>query len=184
MATKRSRPEPGAPRAGDTPAQRAVPADAVSAPARPRARPAAERVSPDVYNAFIRGVNLLSIRLAGAEVRAQSTPERKQLLPKVDRKSRFVNGDQHVQVTHELTFTARYEGEEEPAVFIRADFEVRYSTATRMTPQIFAEFRKRNLPLNTWPYFREFVQATLARAGWPVFTLPVYSVPGTTLPSS
>jgi hypothetical protein len=66
-------------------------------------------------------------------------------------------------------------------VLIRAEFEVRYSTAQRMTDEIFNEFGRRNLPLNTWPYFREFVHAALARTGWPVFVLPVYKASGAPL---
>jgi len=33
---------------------------------------------------------------------------------------------------------------------------------------------QRNLPLNTWPYLREFLQNALTRAGWPVYTLPAF----------
>ncbi|MBL0171693.1 MAG: hypothetical protein IPP90_13395 [Gemmatimonadaceae bacterium] len=45
-----------------------------------------------------------------------------------------------------------------------------------MTDAIFAEFERVNLPLNTWPYFREFLQSTLVRAGWPPFVLPAFKV--------
>jgi hypothetical protein len=134
-----------------------------------------------VYNSFIKGVDLVSVRLSGAEIRARSTPERKQLLPGIEQTSRFVNEDGHVLLIHELTFSGKYEDEDEAAVFIRAEFELRYSTAERMSKEIFAEFRKRNLPLNTWPYFREFVHAALARTGWPVFVLPVYKAIGAPL---
>lgn len=138
-------------------------------------------MTPQVYNAFINGVDLVSVRLSGAEIRARSTPERKQLLPSVEQTSRFVNEDGHVVLFHELTFSGKYEDEDESAVVIRAEFEVRYSTAERMTKEMFSEFRQRNLPLNTWPYFREFVHAALARAGWPVLVLPVYKAVGAPL---
>ena len=134
-----------------------------------------------MYNKFINGVDLASVRLAGADIRARSTPERKQLLPSIEQTSRYVNEDGHVLLIHELTFSGKYEGDDEAAVFIRAEFELRYSTAERMTKEIFAEFRLRNLPLNTWPYFREFVHAALARTGWPVFVLPVYKAVGAPL---
>lgn len=172
MATKHSRSEPAA----------------SGAVARTKAssatRKAPQRVTPEVYNAFIAGLDLVSVRLAGADIRAASTPERRQLLPAVEQSARFTHQDEHVVVTHELTFAGSYEDDDDPAVFIRAEFEVRYSTAERMTPGIFAEFRRRNLPLNTWPYFREFVHAVLARTGWPVFVLPVYKAVGAPLSAS
>jgi hypothetical protein len=138
-------------------------------------------VTPKVYNAFIAGVDLVSVRLAGADIRADSTPQRKRLLPGIAEAARYTHEDGAVLVHHEITFTGRYKDEDEPAVLIRADFEVRYSTAERMTDEIFNEFGRRNLPLNTWPYFREFVHAALARTGWPVFVLPVYKASGAPL---
>jgi hypothetical protein len=84
-------------------------------------------------------------------------------------------------VFHEMEFTGTYADASEPAVSIRAEFEVKYSASERMTDPLFAVFSRRNLPLNTWPYFREFVHAALARTGWPVFVLPVYRSSGAPL---
>lgn len=132
-------------------------------------------MSPEVYNAFIAGVDLVAIRLVRARIEATSTPERRQLVPAFpERGARYENHDGYVLVFHDLVFAGTYEDEAEPAVSIEAEFEVRYSAAERMTDDVFAEFQRRNLPLNTWPYFREFVHAALARTGWPVFVLPVY----------
>lgn len=176
MATKRSRSEAGA----------AVPAGGRtrSTKAAGNARSAPARVTAAVYNAFIAGVDLHSIRLAGAEIHAHAMPARKKLLPTIRETSRFENQEDHVFIIHELTFSGTYKDEPEPAVSIRAEFEVRYSSSERMTDEIFAEFRRRNLPLNTWPYFREFVHAALARTGWPVFVLPVYKAVGAPLAPS
>jgi hypothetical protein len=146
--------------------------------------PASSRrsVTPEVYNAFIAGVDLVSIRLVRAQIEAASTPTRKQIVPTTRvHGASFTNEDGQVSLVHRLGFTGTYQGEDEPAVSIRVDFEVRYSTVERMTDEIFAEFRRRNLPLNTWPYFREFVHAALARTGWPVMVLPVYKASGTPL---
>lgn len=136
---------------------------------------AAPGVAPGVYNTFIAGIDLVSIRLVRATIEAGSTPERGQLVPALPESGgRYENLDGVVLIFHELEFTGTYGDDDAPVVSIRAEFEVRYSSATRMTDEIFSVFRKRNLPLNTWPYFREFVHAALARTGWPVFVLPVY----------
>lgn len=181
MATKDSRSEPGPPRRAAGNRTRPASADDVAAPSARVAAPRPKRVAAETYNAFIKEVDLVSVRLSGAEIRAGSPPQRKHLIPSISQTSGFVHQDEDVLVTHELTFSGKYEDEEEPAVFIRAEFEIRYSTPERMTDQIFAEFRKRNLPLNTWPYFREFVHAALARTGWPVLVLPVYKAVGAPL---
>lgn len=153
-------------------------------PAADSARAAGARVTAAVYNEFIAGVDLHSIRLAGADIRARAAPARKKLLPAIRESSRFENHEDHVVVIHELTFSGTYKDQTEPAVSIRAEFEVRYASSVRMTDAIFLEFQRRNLPLNTWPYFREFVHAALARTGWPVFVLPVYKASGAPLAPS
>lgn len=177
MATKASRSDDAAP--ATTAGRRARSARTPEAE-----EPSGERVSAAVYNAFIAGVDLDSIRLAAADIRAHAAPARKKLLPAVRESSRYENREDHVIMIHELTFLGTYKDEAEPAVSIRAEFEVRYATAERMTDDIFTEFRRRNLPLNSWPYFREFVHAALARTGWPVFVLPVYKAMGAPLAPS
>lgn len=153
------------------------------AKAQPRSGSVKPGVSTEVYNAFIEGVELVSIRLSRATIEAAVTPERRQLVPRTHQHgSRYENHEGQVVAVHELGFTGTYEGEDHPAVSILAEFEVRYSATDRMTDEIFAEFRRRNLPVNTWPYFREFVHAALARTGWPVFILPVYRSTGAPIP--
>ncbi|HET7463315.1 MAG TPA: hypothetical protein VFJ82_18820 [Longimicrobium sp.] len=128
-----------------------------------------------MYNAFIGELDLVSIRLARARIEAPSTPERGHLIPTLSEPgARYENQDGHVLVFHELGFAGTYDDETGTAVSIEAEFEVKYSSAQRMSDQLFTEFQRRNLPLNTWPYFREFVHAALARTGWPVFVLPAY----------
>lgn len=134
-----------------------------------------KRVPAGVYNEFISGLDLRNIRLVRADIDAPGLPERRTLQPQLRiEEATYVNGDAEVRITHHLFFGGFYEDEKEEAVRIRAQFEVTYSAAERMSDEIFAEFKARNLPLNTWPYFREFVHTALARVGWPVLVLPVY----------
>ena len=48
----------------------------------------------------------------------------------------------------------------------------RRGKAEPMTEGIFAVFQDVNLPVNTWPYLREFLAATTGRMNWITFTLP------------
>jgi hypothetical protein len=42
-----------------------------------------------------------------------------------------------------------------------------------MTDEMFGVFSKTSLPLNTWPYFREFANSIMTRMGLPGVVLPV-----------
>lgn len=51
-------------------------------------------------------------------------------------------------------------------------FGLRFSSSQPMTDRIFNVFKDVNLPVNTWPFLREYVSTTLGRMGWQPFTLP------------
>ncbi|TKJ41336.1 hypothetical protein CEE36_08450 [candidate division TA06 bacterium B3_TA06] len=59
---------------------------------------------------------------------------------------------------------------------IECSFIVEYRSEKPMTDELFEIFEKVNLPLNTWPYFREFVQNSTVRMGLPPLVLPVFQV--------
>jgi hypothetical protein len=57
-----------------------------------------------------------------------------------------------------------------------AEFEVTFgldfASEIPVTEELFTVFGEVNLPVNTWPYLREFVSTTMGRMGWRPFTLP------------
>lgn len=59
---------------------------------------------------------------------------------------------------------------------ISVTFRVVYSSKIPISDDLFEIFKGRNLPLNTWPYFREFVHNAIMRMGWPSFIAPTYVV--------
>jgi preprotein translocase subunit SecB len=77
-------------------------------------------------------------------------------------------------------FVARAKDSEEEAVVISADYEVFLGTSRGFTDEFFTIYRDLSLPVNVWPYFREFVQNMLGRAGYPPFTLPLLMRPAIT----
>lgn len=132
-------------------------------------------VSAKHYNRFIAGLDLQAVRLVQAEISAPDLPASPRLEPQIEfEESSFENREGSVRVLQTLVFHGHDEGHAEPVVKVRARFEVIYSTEMPMDADIFVEFDARNLPLNTWPYFRELVHTALARVGWPVLVLPVY----------
>ena len=71
------------------------------------------------------------------------------------------------------------EGEtQEVAVLIEAEFLLLYKIKDcgGLTKDHFDSFGRINGVYNAWPYWREFVQNTIARMGLPAFTIPVYRI--------
>ena len=67
------------------------------------------------------------------------------------------------------------EAKEEPLVSIETSFELQYCLpeGLRVEPQTLTTFAETNGIYNAWPYWREFVQSTLARMGLPPVVLPL-----------
>lgn len=72
----------------------------------------------------------------------------------------------------ELTYTVAVRGEQAAALEIEAAYGLSYASRQPMTDEMFAMFAEANLPLNAWPYLREYVASVFGRVGWLPFTLP------------
>ena len=65
--------------------------------------------------------------------------------------------------------------DEEIIGFVDVSFRLIYGSEESLTPAIRERFKAVNVPINAWPYLREYVQQTMTRFGWPPFVLPPYS---------
>lgn len=61
---------------------------------------------------------------------------------------------------------------------IHGTFELSYRIPgdERFSNEELAEFGRVNAVFNAWPYWREYVQASLARMSMPILTIPVFRV--------
>jgi hypothetical protein len=55
-------------------------------------------------------------------------------------------------------------------------FRVVYYSKIPMIDEFFNIFKNSNLPLNTWPYFREFTHSIFSRMGWANIIAPAYKI--------
>lgn len=127
----------------------------------------------DAYAAFIEGVELQHIWLIGADIQNLAGPERpEQLRVKItDHDPEKQTFEDHFVVR--APFRVRFEGAESNLLAeITATFGLEYRSTTEPTESIWAIFAAHNVPLNVWPFFREFVSSTTGRMGWSNLTLP------------
>jgi len=62
----------------------------------------------------------------------------------------------------------------EPIVEITATFNVRYTSAAKLSQEAIMAFSENNVGYHVWPYWREFVQTNCARMNIPLFEMPFY----------
>ncbi|HEY7031323.1 MAG TPA: hypothetical protein VH482_08360 [Thermomicrobiales bacterium] len=70
------------------------------------------------------------------------------------------------------TYRLRADSGETPGLEIEVSFALDFDSKQPMTDPIFEVFAEYNLPVNSWPYLREYVATTVGRMGWLPFTLP------------
>jgi len=141
-----------------------------------------KEVSPKEYREFIEGIELEDIFFSKAsfellvsdrdfwrEKTGINITENAELLERDSK--RFV-----VSHRYNLVIT-NHANRKEKFLKISANLVVEYSTKKEITEEIFQVFKKINLPLNTWPYFREYVHSCMGRLNIPPLILPVLKRP-------
>lgn len=132
------------------------------------------------YEAFVRSLNLLSVRFAKASVHAPSIyvadPARR-LVSSTTNTAKYLNFAGGFLATLLFQFRGAWQDEPDSGVTAEAEVEVLYGTSIPMTDAMFQMFRTHHLGGHTWPYLREFLHSSLGRTGWPVHTLPLFRPP-------
>jgi len=139
---------------------------------------------PKEYNETLKGLSLESVRLSNAQLVARSLPDSTKLTVGIDYSAErcAAPGDRVCVVAH-CRFKAFEETPDKEALSICADYEVVLKSAKAFSDEFFSIYVDLSLPVNVWPYFREFVQNMLGRAGYPPFALPLLMRPASTLPA-
>jgi hypothetical protein len=83
-----------------------------------------------------------------------------------------------VLLTHVLVARRGPSPRSERALRIEGTFELLYSLPSnfRPKPEELGAFSRTNAMFNSWPYWREFVQSTVARMCLPPLTIPLFRV--------
>ena len=81
-----------------------------------------------------------------------------------------------IAVEAHYVLTALQSESTDPVVEIRTSIEVTYacSEADTFSPEALHGFGQTNGVFNTWPYWREYVQSSIARMGLPTLIVPVF----------
>jgi hypothetical protein len=138
---------------------------------QPIAELAPSSATPEEYSTFIGQIELRNLWMHAGSAHNELgplTPERVYL--EVEDQPSYEPSAAGFICTHAYLVRANSEGHE--AFRITLELKVQFDSAAPMTDRIFKVFATANLPLNTWPYLREFVASSVARMGWQALTLP------------
>jgi len=138
-------------------------------------RPAGKepKLSPKEYRSYLEQTELESIVLLSCSARVRRDYFAESMKNSVSDKVRYELIDpQAARLQHEYHLVITRSTKRDYAVKIVCEFEVELVSDSKITEEFLEIFSKVNLHMNTWPYFREFVQNMLQRMGLPSMTLP------------
>jgi hypothetical protein len=137
-------------------------------------------IDPQVYAAFIGQIELRKLWLSDASVTnphgaMPADPSGVSVGVAISESSRWESssGGFHAFHTYELQLSG--DGDHQfPKITVT--FGIEFASQEAMTDETFSIFSRVNLPINTWPFLREFFYSTLGRMGWVPITLPALKV--------
>ena len=136
--------------------------------------PEKKALAPDVYRKIIEGLELNNVYLISSSANIERENIGTDVSIKVSDEASFTKtpkGD--IEVTQEYSIEAKNRALKKKYLNIKCKYCFIYSSKLEFTEEFFETFKKANLPVNTWPYFREFVYNITSRMYIPPFTLPL-----------
>lgn len=139
-------------------------------PAKPQ-HDTGRAVSPAAYSDFIAQIRLERIWLLSAKVENRAgpdTPEHASL--QIQDSTRWEPRERGFRAV--TAYRVRITADRRVLASIEVTYAVDFASQEPMTDPVFATFGEVNLPVNTWPYLREFLATTFGRMNWMPVTLP------------
>ena len=138
--------------------------------ARKRSKP---KMPPDEYRRLLDQVNLQSIFMDACSVKTRREKLASNMRLDVRHKTSYqIEDDSHAKVISDYEIVATKTTRKEFAVKIGCAYRVTLTSESAFSEEFLDIYADVNLQVNTWPYFREFVQSMLQKAGLPPLTLP------------
>ena len=126
------------------------------------------------YAAFIGQIQLHAVWLSSTRVTNHFGPHGPQADERIDfhieSDANWVGVESGFDAFHSYRVTITVE--DEGAAEIEIEFGLHFHSDDPMTDEIFKTFSDVNLPVNSWPFLREYLSTTTGRMGWLPYTLP------------
>ena len=136
-------------------------------------------MDPKKYYSILKKLELNEIYIESctvSQLRDELLSE-KNLQVTVKDKAMLEQQDSKVTIIHKYDLKAKTSQTEKGfPLKVSATFCLIFRTDDKIEKPFFDIFKKINLPLNSWPYFREFVQSITQRMNIPPLTLPFIKI--------
>lgn len=132
-------------------------------------------MKPEKYAKILEKLEFAEIFLESCSVDSKREEffNAKEIMVGVNDRSKFIQKRGRLEVEHSYTLKLMRKDDETNLPFkISAKFRLVFISEVEISKEFYDIFKKINLPINSWPYFREFVQSMTQRMNIPPLTLP------------
>lgn len=134
-----------------------------------------ELISKKEYRSILNGLELDELCLEKGKFSVNKNELKPNSNMKIEDKASFKQrGKNIVHIKHVYKLSVLNKESQKMSFNIECTFFIQFSTEKPLTKEFFDIYKNINLPINTWPYFREFVNNTTVRMNLPALTLPLF----------
>ena len=136
------------------------------------------KLSPEEYRKILEKIELKNLSLIESKSKIDHQYHAQKLELIINDKNTFETAEDELTVFCKYTFKAKGAEKEKPLVDIMVRFQLVYDLKGKadITQDFFEIYEEMSLGFIVWPYFREFIQNTLARMNLPPLTLPMRKI--------
>lgn len=130
-------------------------------------------ITPEAYRKILHGLDLKSLFLASCSANIDKKAGGPELTINVDDKATYTcNEKNEIEINLGYSLTAKSQLKKSHLI-IKVEYCLLYTSKEVFTPEFFEMFKKANLHINSWPFFRELVYNFTSRMYIPPITLPL-----------
>jgi preprotein translocase subunit SecB len=131
-------------------------------------------IAPEIYRKIVNGLELKNLYLTSCN----SSVDRANIGPdvkiKIDDDASFTRSEKkEIEVIQTFSIQAKDQASKKKVLNIKCEYRLIFTSKEDFTEEFFEVFKKVNLPINSWPFFREFVYNMTSRMFIPPLAIPL-----------
>lgn len=131
-------------------------------------------IAPELYRKILKGLDLKNLYLTSCTCSIDRKNIGNDIRIKINDEASFFKSEKNeIEITQKYFLSARDRSAKKKYLNIKCEYCFIYSSNEDFTEDFFEIFKKVNLPINSWPFFRELVYNITSRMYIPPLTLPL-----------
>lgn len=132
------------------------------------------KIKPQLYRKILEDIDLQNIYLKNFEGRINLDIHPKSASVNISSEADFTTkAENRVEISHKWDIIAKDKNTDSEFLKISVTYGLILESKERFTKDFFDIYEKTSLPINVWPFVREFVNSMTARMNVPPLTLPL-----------